>query len=245
MTTRSRRDPYGGQDPRELPAYTPTIAVHCVKLSEKTLRAWAFGRSFRVSSGVTSTPPLIRAADPQRHLLSFANLLELHVLRGIRRDHDVQMRRIRQALDTLARSFPSPHPLVDREMETDGVDIFTEQYGSLINLSQHGQLAMKAVFEAHLRRIERDAAGSPIRFFPFTRPLSAAAIAGVAPIEQPKFITIDPRIAFGRPVIAGTRIPTAEVAERFNAGDLIMDIAADYECPASQIEEAIRWERAA
>jgi uncharacterized protein (DUF433 family) len=29
------------------------------------------------------------------------------------------------------------------------------------------------------------------------------------------------RIAFGRPVIAGTRIPTAEVAERFNAGDLI------------------------
>jgi len=27
------------------------------------------------------------------------------------------------------------------------------------------------------------------------------------------------RIAFGRPVIAGTRIPTAEVAERFNAGD--------------------------
>jgi uncharacterized protein (DUF433 family) len=53
------------------------------------------------------------------------------------------------------------------------------------------------------------------------------------------------RIAFGRPVIAGTRIPTAEVAERFNAGDLNMDIAADYECPASQIEEAIRWERAA
>ena len=43
------------------------------------------------------------------------------------------------------------------------------------------------------------------------------------------------RIAFGRPVIAGTRIPTAEVAERFNAGDLNMDIAADYECPASQI----------
>ena len=245
MTARSRRDPYGGQDPRELPTYTPPIAAHCVRLSEKTLRAWAFGRTFRVSSGTTRTPPLICAADPDRHLLSFANLLELHVLRGIRRDHDVQMRRIRQALETLAKSFPSAHPLIDREMETDGVDIFTEQYGSLINLSQHGQLAMKAVFEAHLKRIERDAKGSPVRFFPFTRWLSASASRSVALTEQPKFIAIDPRIAFGRPVIAGTRIPTAEVAERFNAGDLITDIAADYECPASQIEEAIRWETAA
>jgi len=55
---------------------------------------------------------------------------------------------------------------------------------------------------------------------------------------------IDPRVAFGRPVIAGSGIPTAEVAERFNAGESINDLARDYERAPADIEEAIRCEAA-
>ncbi len=71
---------------------------------------------------------------------------------------------------------------------------------------------MRALLSAYLKRIERDDAGLAIRLFPFTPRLSQ---------DSPRLISIDPRVAFGRPVIAGTRIPTVEIAERYKAGDSI------------------------
>lgn len=53
---------------------------------------------------------------------------------------------------------------------------------------------------------------------------------------------IDPRVAFGRLVIAGTGIPTHIVAERYAAGDSIDDLADDYNCCHEIIAEAIRCE---
>jgi uncharacterized protein (DUF433 family) len=247
MKSRTRWDPCRDHDPGEIAAYTTSEAAHYLRLPETTVRAWAFGRTFPTQHGnaQSSTPPLIGAADADRHLLSFVNLLELHALRGIRRDHDVHMARIRRALAWLGSHDPSPHPLIDQAMETDGVDLFLCQYGSLINLSQSGQLAMKEVFEAHLRRIERDASGVPIRFYPFSRPAPPHPATALSDEGQPRSVSIDPRIAFGRPVLVGFRIPTVEVVERFAAGDPIAEIAADYECPQDAIEEAIRWEQAA
>lgn len=165
--------------------------------------------------------------------MSFVNLLELHVLSAIRREHKVNMRKIRQAIDELERQFSSAHPLVDQEMLTDGTDIFVESIGQLVNLNQHGQYAMREVLSAYFKRIERDSAGLAIRFYPFTRRLGE---------DTPRIIAIDPRVAFGRPVIAGTRVPTAEVAERFKAGDSIEELVQEYGASASQIHEAIRCE---
>ena len=68
---------------------------------------------------------------------------------------------------------------------------------------------------------------------------------GSLSVDQPRVIAIDPRIAFGRPVVDGFRIPTIEVVERFTAGDTMAEIAADYECPVHAIEEALRWEQIA
>ena len=60
--------------------------------------------------------------------------------------------------------------------------------------------------------------------------------------EDPRSVVFDPRIAFGRLVIAGTGIPTAVVADRFAAGDTLDDLASDYEIERRSIEEAIRCE---
>ena len=243
MPTRPARDRDGHLDRRDLPAYTTLEASHHLRLPENTIRAWSFGRTFRAANGGrrSHTPPLIAVASAEQHLLSFFNLLELHVIRGLRRDHDLRMRRIRTAVDTLGRLFPTAHPLLDRRMETDGVRLFLHDFSDLVDLTGHGQLAIPAVFQAHLRRIEYDADDLASRFFPFTRPL---LVKDSAP-DQPRSIIIDPRIAFGRPVVAGTRIPTAELKERWEAGDSIEHIAADYDANAQAIEEALRWESAA
>jgi uncharacterized protein (DUF433 family) len=47
---------------------------------------------------------------------------------------------------------------------------------------------------------------------------------------------------FGRPVLAGTGIPTSEIADRFRAGDTIKHLAQDFSVRRDQIETALRWE---
>jgi uncharacterized protein (DUF433 family) len=55
-------------------------------------------------------------------------------------------------------------------------------------------------------------------------------------------VVIDPHISYGRPVLVGTGIPTAVVAERYKAGEPIDELAEDYGRSRKEIEEAIRCE---
>jgi uncharacterized protein (DUF433 family) len=69
--------------------------------------------------------------------------------------------------------------------------------------------------------------------YPFTR---------LTALDAPRFIVIDPRMAFGRPVIAGSRIPTADVFERCKAGDSFDALVAEYGRATEEIQDAIRYE---
>jgi uncharacterized protein (DUF433 family) len=229
----SRFDPYEGRDPREIPAYSVAEAAHYLSIPENTVRSWVSGRSFPAKRGRRRSAALVTPADAPTHGLSFVNLLELHVLGAIRRQHGVEMARVRKAIRHLERQFNSRHPLIDREMLTDGTDLFVEQLGLLVNVSRDGQLGIRDLLEQHLRRIERDARGLAIRLYPFTRAAGMAA---------PRFVVIDPRMAFGRPVISGSRIPTADVFERFKAGDSLETLLAEYGRTTEEIQEAIRYE---
>ena len=233
MRSANTSNAYGGADPRELPAYSIAEAAHYLSIPEATVRSWVSGRTFPGKDGPRRSPGIIAPADRQRGLLSFINLLEVHVLGGIRRRHDIDMRKIRAAVGYIAKRFECAHPLVDEEMWTDGQDLFVKRLGDLVNLNRDGQLAMRQMLEAHLQRIERDAAGLAVRLYPFTRPLGT---------DAPRLIVIDPRRAFGRPVIAATRIPTTDVFERFKAGDSLDALVAEYGRSTQEIQEAIRYE---
>ena len=60
--------------------------------------------------------------------------------------------------------------------------------------------------------------------------------------DEPRAIAMDPYVSFGRPMLVGTGIPTAIVAERYKAGESIQELAYDYDLLPSLIEEAIRCE---
>jgi uncharacterized protein (DUF433 family) len=53
---------------------------------------------------------------------------------------------------------------------------------------------------------------------------------------------MDPYVSFGRPVLAGTGITTAIIAERYKAGESIEELARDYDRVPHDIQEAIRCE---
>jgi uncharacterized protein (DUF433 family) len=58
-------------------------------------------------------------------------------------------------------------------------------------------------------------------------------------------IAIDPKIAFGRPVVLRKGITTTVIADRIDAGEKVDDLAADYDLKAAEIEQAVVYERAA
>jgi len=222
-------------DVYDAPTYTVAEAAGFLFLPKATLRSWVAGRDYPTATGTRRFRPLIRISPGRPALLCFRNVVEAHVLSAIRRRHGVALNEVRRALSYVARTFSSEHPLADAEFQTDGVHLFVERYGHLVNASEEGQIAMRELLEAHLERIDRNPKGVPIRLYPFTR--------YHGDIEEPRPVTIDPRVAFGRPVLSGTGIPTEVVADRFNAGETIEELARDYGRPRGEIEEAIRFER--
>ena len=125
-------------------------------------------------------------------------------------------------------------PLANQQFETDGLDLYLHHLDQVLNASKGGQQGMAELLKGYLRRIDRDPSGVPIKLYPLTR--------AADPDSQPRTVVIDPRVSFGRPVIAGTGIPTAVLAERFKAGESVQALAEDYGAEKTAIEEAIRVE---
>ena len=176
-------------------------------------------------------------ADTDPLAYSFHNLVELHVLATVRRKHAVPMPKVRCAIDYLRENtrnqFDKLHPLISEQLQTDGLDLFIEQYERLVNVSSAGQLAMREIIEAALRRIERDDHGIPVKLYPFTRSNFN---------DAPSMVVIDPTLSGGRPVITGTGLATEVIAERYKAGETVAELAKDYDRKKAEIEEAIRCE---
>lgn len=227
-------------DPRFQPAYTVAEAARYLRIPEVTLRSWVAGRLYPVSGRQRRSSPLIHLDDPKRQYLSFLNLIEAYVLVAIRRGHGVKLPKIRRALDYVGREFQLERPLVDEAFQTDGLDLFVEHYGQMINASQGGQQAMKEILSVYLQRIERDRGGLPVKLYPFTRDTESEA----APRSDPRLVVMSPTVSFGRPVIAGTGIPVSAIYERYKAGDSVADLARDFRVKTSAVEEAIRCEAA-
>src|SRR5258708_12686253 len=179
--------------------YSTRDAAHYLRVPHQTLRYWICGNE--------KIEPIIVPAEADPPRLSFMNLMECHMLSSMRAQYNLPVPKVRKALKTLARLFPSPHPLVDTKFETNEVDVFIRNLGNeLLNLNKPDQMGFRQVLELHMKRIERSSAGVPM-FFPFIEKRSA---------DEPKSIMISPAISFVRPVIAVTGIATAVVASRFH-----------------------------
>lgn len=221
-------------DPRDIPAYSIPEAAHYLGVPASTLRSWFVGQPYSHGGKRKQFHAVISPADPKSRSLSFSNLVEAYVLTAIRRKHRIGLPTIRRGLDYLIKQLGSERPLLEEQFATHGTRLFVERLGEIINLSKPGQVEMADLLRAYLERVERDAKGLPIKLYPFMR--------SQPPRDQPRTVVIDPRVSFGRPVVAGTGIPTAVLAERFKAGDQVPALAKDYGASEEAVWDAIRCE---
>lgn len=211
------------KDLRYEPLYSSTEVGRYARVQPAIVRSWTRGNGGRAI--------VLPAEKNNVAPLSFINLVEFHVLVALRRTHQLPMQKIRTALEWAKGAYRTEHPLAELDLETDGSEVFIrEKLGLSVNASRRGQIALPQVLAQYLRRIDRDPQHIPIRFYPLPNEVS------------PKVIVISPEVAYGRPVIEGTRITTLTVFERYTGGESLKDIASDYDLEIPVVEEALRCE---
>ncbi len=223
-------------DIRDQPAYSVAEAARYLKVAPATLRSWFAGRPYPKVTGVEHSPGLIRPASSPPPILSFWNLIEAHVLRSLRTDHGVRMDALRRAISYSQQTLKIERLLLSPQLRTDAGKLLLERYGELIELSASGQIAMRLLLQEHLDRVEWDKWKFPVRLYPAT---SSEVISAGRPIS------IDPHIAFGRPVLAQRGVTTGAIVDRIDAGESTADLAEDYDLTIGEIEEAVLYERVA
>lgn len=208
------------------PTYSVTDASRYLNIPLPTLHTW-----LRRSLYHEYFSPIIKRPSDEMPQLSFTNLVEAHILRVIRTVHNISLDKVRIAIEYISNRLNTAHPLATKEFSTDGVDLFLEQVGYLVNVSRSGQLAMKEILEQLLTRVEWDENNFATRLYP-----------ELDYINDDKILIIDPHISFGKATIKGTGVPTKVIAELYDAGDSIEEIAEDYDCKVVQIKKAILFE---
>ena len=220
------------EDVRYLASYSLVEAAFYLRLSQSTLRAWV-GKQDKSEA-------LITPVQERPLALSFINLVEAYVLASMRRGYGISTNKIRRAMKRASKNHPNyKNLLAGIDFETDGVFLYLREEDFFSISTGKKQGVFEEMVKQYMRRIERDPEGLPVRLYPFS---------GAGEPDEPKSILIDPRISFGRPVLHCINIPVDTIAERFQAGEPIEELAKDYDCEKKEIEEAIRcqlWGKAA
>jgi uncharacterized protein (DUF433 family) len=209
-------------DPNDIPNYGMIEAARYFHIPPQTVSYWAHNARY------------IKLAAPRA--LSFNNLAEFYVIRGLREIHKIKPSHIKSALRYL-RSRSCQHPFAAYDIVTDGKWVLFYRDGKqLENASLQGQLEMEAIVATYLKRLERED-GIAKRLFPYTKREELLAES-----DPPRHVVIDPRIRSGSPVLVGSRITTASLVGRYLGEDSISSIARSYGRSAEEIKEAVEWE---
>ena len=146
----------------------------------------------------------------------------------------VPLQRIRPAVEVLEKKIGVDHALASRRLHTDGAEILfdyadTRGEREVIDLilvrTQQGQFS--GLVKDYLKRIHYGADG-------WADSVSLPAYGNAK-------VVVDPKVAFGLPLVVHGGARVEDLVERFQAGDSVADIAADFSVPGGEVEDVIRF----
>jgi uncharacterized protein (DUF433 family) len=214
-------------DPRVArPVFTLREAAGYLAMPASTLHAWA-----RPAGGgaalITSCP-----AHGGQATVPFIGFAEAYVLSAFRQA-GVPMQRIRPAVDALAGGIGVDHALASKRLYTDGAEVLYD-YATHdgdedlrgLTVVRTGQRQFAAVVKDYLKRITygNDGWASKVRL----------------PAYERAEVVVDPRRAFGLPLVVHGGARVEDLVDRFVAGDSLADIADDFGVPEEEVEDVIR-----
>lgn len=217
--------------------YTMTEAARLLRVDPRTLQWWAEGYSPVSQAGRRASEPVIQrdlVALEGEPLLTFTDLLELHMVALFRREN-VSLQTIRAAADKAAQLFNTRHPFVVKQFETDGRHIFAtledegiagrtqQQMITDLNLSQMVISSIARLFFLNIEYQDFE----PIRYWPMGRDGR---------------VVLDPQRSFGKPIDARSGVPTAALYTMARSGESLQSVADWYEIEVEAVEAAVNFE---
>ncbi|MGM0826405.1 MAG: hypothetical protein ACQEUY_17030 [Pseudomonadota bacterium] len=208
--------------------YSPKQAERLIGVEADKIRRWLMPARSSKGPLWEPEPQALGAEDT----LSFKDLLELRAVAKFR-SHNVSLPVIREALHELSELLQRDYPLINPQLCTDGQKVFLkalEESGetTVIDLVKR-QNAFEDVIVPSLRAgIEFNAKGDPVRWHP--------------DLEDPS-IVVDPRFAFGKPIVLPSHMPTATLAQAAEVEGSAEAAARAYDVTQEEVERAVKFEK--
>ncbi|MHB1072788.1 MAG: DUF433 domain-containing protein [Gemmatimonadaceae bacterium] len=223
--------------------YLRSDAARLLGVAPARVRRWVDGYTYwvdqpRAGRARRRQPPIVQRDLPpidRAVALSFVELMELRVVKAMI-DHGMSLQAVRTVARIAADYFSTEHPLASRRLYTDGRKAFAAVHGDsseipdLVELSHSGidQIIAGHIFQPFLAGIDFDPhTALAERWWPFGK-------------HGP--IVLDPEIAFGAPVIAGTATRTSTVA-RMAEETSVAEAAQAFDIEEGRAIAAVEFER--
>lgn len=207
-----------------VPLLTPLEAAEHLQIPERTMHRWLV----ETAAG----HPLVHSVKPERRgwpSVPFVALVEAYVLRALRR-LSLPTHKIRAAAAEIRTEFGTEYALATRRIATDGVDVFIHYLDSdEIARAGDRQMPIRRVIDDFLRYIvwdEDDEFPARLRLRRYD-----PAVAEVV---------IDPRFAWGAPIIEPAKVPVDTVLGMWRAGETPDVVADEYGLSVEQVQAIIR-----
>ena len=173
--------------------------------------------------------PKLVSTPGRQMVISFEDLISMRVIAFLRAMR-YSFAKIRKAEADLRRVTEHPRPFATQQIwaeEQVAADIWAEVGTLLMVAGKHGQLAFSELVQENLINVHG---------LTFNEKRIADSW------QAQDGIMLQPRVQFGRPCVAGTRIPTSDIAGMVKAGDSKDALARSYGITLEEVEKAISWE---
>lgn len=206
--------------------YTLCQAAKLLRLRCNVLSYWLGERE--------DSPSVITRQLEKDHLITFAELMELHFVKMFR-DEDVSLQAIKKAAKAASRKFGATYPFTVRRFDTDGKSIFatlqskeTDREG--VEELKHGQLVFQTIIRPFFKKLDYSGTEDVERYWP---------------LEKSGRVVLDPTRQFGQPIDSETGVPTEAIIQALNAGggQDAPQVAKWFEIPLEAVKAAARFER--
>lgn len=165
--------------------------------------------------------------------LTFRDLLEIrHV--SMFHSAGVTWQRIIRAARQAKLRFETEYPFSDLRFRTDGAHIFSSTGTNLEQLSGYGQLAFEQVMGDYLFDPVEYEIHEPVCWYP----AEEWGMTGVG-----REVVVNPKVAFGAPVVSGYHIPTEVLYLNYKAEMKDFEsVAQNYEIPIASVQYAVAFQ---
>ncbi|WP_203837388.1 DUF433 domain-containing protein [Winogradskya humida] len=206
-----------------VPLLTPFEAATHLQIPERTMRRWLVPDP--------GHPALVHSVRPEKRgwpSVPFIALVEAYVLRALR-DLGLNPRAIAAAAAEVRAEFGTEYGLATRRIATDGIDVFIHYLDSdELHRATDRQIPIRSVVEDYLKYVTWDDDGFAQRLI--LRRYDPA-------VAQ---VVIDPRFAWGAPIIEPAKVPVDAVLGMWRAGESYEVVADEYGLSVDQVEALVR-----